>query len=279
VSESTGEFRRPEPGGPSDTSQFTRPSWATASGPADDGPRGHDESESSETGEYAAPGYTGASSGGQGALAPGSELDLPQGGRQQEYDPDFGIPAVPTPSADAPTPIFESIESNWFRASSGSAPARHEPVENGSGAERTSPSVPRPGQPASAVPPMPQRHAARASAEGANSTAGAVSSNGSDPTAHWGASPNDERWRRAEQVKQPAAGGVTTSGLPRRVPRANLVAGTAQQQSSAQAGPQVSRAPDDVRGRLTNLRRGIQQGRQAGSANGRGIGPHYQQER
>ena len=47
-------------------------------------------------------------------------------------------------------------------------------------------------------------------------------------------------------------------------PRANLVAGTAQQQQH-QSGPQVSRAPDDVRGRLTNLRRGIQQGRQAGT--------------
>lgn len=69
--------------------------------------------------------------------------------------------------------------------------------------------------------------------------------------------------RQAERVRQPAAGGITTSGLPRRVPRANLVAGTAQQQAEAQAGPQVSRAPDDVRGRLTNLRRGIQQGRQA----------------
>ncbi|WP_461027669.1 hypothetical protein, partial [Streptomyces sparsus] len=98
----------------------------------------------------------------------------------------------------------------------------------------------------------------------------------------WQASPNDERWRRAERLKQPAAGGVTTSGLPRRVPRANLVAGTAQQQSAAPSGPQVSRAPSDVRGRLTNLRRGIQQGRQAGGAPGsneRGFDPTYQQER
>ncbi|MGW8380787.1 nitrate- and nitrite sensing domain-containing protein [Streptomyces sp. ODS28] len=127
----------------------------------------------------------------------------------------------------------------------------------------------RPGQAASAVPPMPQRRP----------SGGAAGDQGADTGAHWGASPNDETWRRAEQVRQPAAGGVTTSGLPRRVPRANLVAGTAQQQSSAQSGPQVSRAPDDVRGRLTNLRRGIQQGRQAGSTDGRGMGPTHQQER
>lgn len=82
-------------------------------------------------------------------------------------------------------------------------------------------------------------------------------------------------------MKKPAAGGITTSGLPRRVPRANLVPGTAQQQNH-QSGPQVSRAPDDVRGRLTNLRRGIQQGRQANNGQSTGsfpIGPTHQQER
>ena len=73
---------------------------------------------------------------------------------------------------------------------------------------------------------------------------------------------------------------VTTSGLPRRVPRANLVPGTAQQQQH-QTGPQVSRSPDDVRGRLTNLRRGIAQGRQAGngSTGTRFPSPTHQQER
>lgn len=82
-------------------------------------------------------------------------------------------------------------------------------------------------------------------------------------------------------MKKPAAGGITTSGLPRRVPRANLVPGTAQQQNH-QSGPQVSRAPDDVRGRLTNLRRGIQQGRQANNGPSTGsfpLGPTHQQER
>ncbi|MFC4493942.1 nitrate- and nitrite sensing domain-containing protein [Streptomyces ovatisporus] len=301
----TGEFQRPQPGGPADTSQFARPddwnqprpSWAAASGPGEDGPRGHDEPDVADTGEFARPGYTGASSGGQGA-APGRERqeqnsqdtgeyaqpDSPaQGDQGPAYDPDFGIPAVPPAAADAPTPIFEAIESHWFRAASSTPPPaprgdRHEGAPEPS---HQAP-APRPGQPASAVPPMPQRQTARgtaesASANSAHATGEAQSS--ADPGAHWGASPNDERWRRAEQVRQPAAGGVTTSGLPRRVPRANLVAGTAQQQSSAQSGPQVSRAPDDVRGRLTNLRRGIQQGRQAGTTNGRGIGPTYQQER
>jgi signal transduction histidine kinase len=74
---------------------------------------------------------------------------------------------------------------------------------------------------------------------------------------------NDENWQRAEAVREPKAGGVTPSGLPRRVPKANLVPGTATQ--TPQGGPQVSRAPEDVRGRLSNLRRGVQQGRTAGT--------------
>ncbi|WP_338673140.1 nitrate- and nitrite sensing domain-containing protein [Streptomyces sp. SCSIO 30461] len=93
-------------------------------------------------------------------------------------------------------------------------------------------------------------------------------------------SKNDERWQRAEKLREPKAGGVTSSGLPRRIPKANLVEGTAEQ--TPQGGPQVSRAPEDVRGRLSNLRRGIQKGRSAGTdTNGSGFGPGstYNQER
>ncbi|MEU5095991.1 nitrate- and nitrite sensing domain-containing protein [Streptomyces sp. NPDC020996] len=95
-------------------------------------------------------------------------------------------------------------------------------------------------------------------------------------------SANDERWQQAAQLKKPKAGGVTSSGLPRRVPKANLVEGAAE--STPQGGPQVSRAPEDVRGRLSNLRRGVQRGRNAGAGsetNGQGFGPDstYNQER
>ncbi|MDN3250998.1 MULTISPECIES: nitrate- and nitrite sensing domain-containing protein [unclassified Streptomyces] len=98
-------------------------------------------------------------------------------------------------------------------------------------------------------------------------------------------SANDDRWQQAAQLRKPKAGGVTSSGLPRRVPKANLVEGTAE--SSPQGGPQVSRAPEDVRGRLSNLRRGVERGRNAGSeTNGqdttnehRGPDSTYNQER
>ncbi|MGW1379789.1 nitrate- and nitrite sensing domain-containing protein [Streptomyces sp. NPDC002446] len=99
-------------------------------------------------------------------------------------------------------------------------------------------------------------------------------------------SSNDERWERAERLREPKAGGVTASGLPRRVPKANLVEGAAEQ--TPQGGPQVSRAPEDVRGRLSNLRRGVQQGRSVGTdpsgvpqndQQGFGPGSTYDQER
>ncbi|MEW2580862.1 sensor histidine kinase [Streptomyces syringium] len=98
-------------------------------------------------------------------------------------------------------------------------------------------------------------------------------------------SANDERWHRAEQLREPKAGGITSSGLPRRVPKANLVEGKAE--TTPQGGPQISRAPEDVRGRLSNLRRGVQQGRSAGTDNsaheqhdqGFGPGGTYDQER
>ncbi|MGW7519582.1 nitrate- and nitrite sensing domain-containing protein [Streptomyces sp. NPDC054796] len=95
-------------------------------------------------------------------------------------------------------------------------------------------------------------------------------------------SANDERWDRAGRLRDPQAGGVTASGLPRRVPRANLVEGTAEQ--SSQGGPSVSRAPEDVRGRLSNLHRGVRRGRTAGDATqndqqGFGPGSTYDQER
>jgi len=94
------------------------------------------------------------------------------------------------------------------------------------------------------------------------------------------ASANDGRWEQASQLRKPKAGGITSSGLPRRVPKANLMEGAAE--TTPQGGPQVSRAPEDVRGRLSNLRRGVQRGRGAGSdTNGQGFGPDstYNQER
>jgi hypothetical protein len=75
-------------------------------------------------------------------------------------------------------------------------------------------------------------------------------------------------------------GGTTVSGLPRRVPRQNLLPGQIQDPDAAgstdpiASQPQLSRSPEEVRGRLTNLRRGIQQGHNVGDTPHQGSGPY-----
>ncbi|MDH6439792.1 signal transduction histidine kinase [Streptomyces sp. SAI-144] len=132
---------------------------------------------------------------------------------------------------------------------------------------------------------LPRRGSTGSSANGSNGTRHATQEpSPSAPESNGGGeswrSANDARWQQASQLRKPKAGGVTSSGLPRRVPKANLVEGAAE--STPQGGPSVSRAPEDVRGRLSNLRRGVQRGRNAGSeTNGQGFGSDstYNQER
>jgi signal transduction histidine kinase len=134
-------------------------------------------------------------------------------------------------------------------------------------------------------PAVPQREAAT-SAPGATGHKGphdnvrGVEQAGQENAAPW-RSANDDHWQRAEQARTPKAGGVTPSGLPRRVPRANLVPGAAHQ--TAPGGPHISRAPEDVGGRLAKLRRGVQQARSAGGdatsspTDSQGHGPNPQE--
>ncbi|WP_432158864.1 nitrate- and nitrite sensing domain-containing protein [Streptomyces sp. bgisy153] len=153
--------------------------------------------------------------------------------------------------------------------------------------ERDSVGFPRPGPAPSAGHELTDAGLPRRgsfAADGSHGAPGPVHQEESAPASDghgdsW-RSANDERWQQASQLRKPKAGGVTSSGLPRRVPKANLVEGSAE--TTPQGGPQVSRAPEDVRGRLSNLRRGVQRGRNAGSeTNGQGFGPDstYNQER
>jgi hypothetical protein len=254
----TGQF--PTPGyqnhqDPSTTGQFP----AQGQDPSTTGQfpaQGHN---GSGTGQFPTPGYpnhqdpstTGQfeqpqADGGFGASRPQApqqqapQQQAPQQQPPRRQDPE-ALPPAPSPG-DGRTPLFDTLETNWF----------HGDRQQNGGSAPQEPQQPQPQQ----EPAAPERPA----------------------TPAWRTSPNDELVRQAERVRQPAAGGVTTSGLPRRVPRANLVPGTAQQQQN-HTGPQVSRAPDEVRGRLTNLRRGIAQGRQAGTGQtGNHPSPTHQQE-
>ncbi|GGX20966.1 hypothetical protein GCM10010297_47990 [Streptomyces malachitofuscus] len=243
---STGQY--PVPGQDNgSTGQYSLPE-RPAAGPA-------------ATGQFERPQMNGAHGAGPGAPRPPAPQQRPArqepaGNAPQRADDGRGASdawALPpaTGPGDGRTPLYDTLETNWFRGGNGGS------QEQGPGSAAAPQQPQQPSQQQPQAPTGPQRSASAA----------------------WRSSPNDELVRQAERVRQPAAGGVTTSGLPRRVPRANLVPGTAQQQSH-QSGPQVSRAPDDVRGRLTNLRRGIAQGRQAGSTQtGSFPRPTHQQER
>ncbi len=116
-------------------------------------------------------------------------------------------------------PIFESVESDWFRR------GRH--------------SADRPNSGAAAAAP----------------------DSSSSNTGGWAASAADEGWRAAEAVSKPASGGVTLSGLPKRVPKANLVPGTVG--ASEEATPPPVRSAAVTRQRFASFQRGVREARAA----------------
>ncbi|HEY1320845.1 MAG TPA: hypothetical protein VGF32_11385, partial [Streptosporangiaceae bacterium] len=83
--------------------------------------------------------------------------------------------------------------------------------------------------------------------------------------AGWAAA--DSGWDAAKTVLAPASSGVTTSGLPVRTPRANLVPGAAGRSPSGEAGPAdptgPARSADTIRNRLAGFQQGASRGRAA----------------
>jgi hypothetical protein len=132
-----------------------------------------------------------------------------------------GQVTVPPAGQEQRLPIFDSLESDWFRRS---------------GTTMTG----------------PQR---------------ALSSSATQPASQgsW-TSPADDGWRAAQVVASPAAGETTQAGLPRRVPRANLVPGSVGSggSGSQDAAPEApARSADAARSRMASFQRGVRDGRAA----------------
>ncbi|MFH8627018.1 nitrate- and nitrite sensing domain-containing protein [Streptomyces vietnamensis] len=283
---STAQFPRPDfdaPQGPGSTGQFPRPDFGAPQQPQHQQPQAP-QPQAYQGGQQQ---FGQQQQFGRQPFVPQAQQQAPQAqppAPRQRNGNDFGAPRPAEPvrgqepqqpqlqqprrpealppaggAGDGRAPLYDNLETNWSRQEQ--APAQQAYQADLTQTMQT-PVVSQPSAPA-------PRPAGDPAADGRQNGGAA-----------WRTSPNDELVRQAERVRKPAAGGVTTSGLPRRVPKANLVPGTAQEQAHT-AGPQVSRAPDDVRGRLTNLRRGIQQGRQAGNSTtgSHHLGPNHQQER
>ena len=115
-------------------------------------------------------------------------------------------------------------------------------------------------------------------AAGTQSSDSAVveTSNGAEPIPSTSAppitwdSPVDERWAAAEAAASPQGGGITPAGLPRRVPLAHFVPGSAD---DGQTDPPLGQAPsgeavqpEQVRGLLSSYYRGVERARESVSS-------------
>jgi hypothetical protein len=226
-------------------------------------------------------------------------------------------PLPPAPATDERLPIFEAMESEWFRRRD---EARAQAVQNAQGAAPAVPAaaaaVAPPAAPVTtpppvaatpiATPPPPAQVAPAPVAPAAGPTtypaapstpptppapavAAPPTSAGDMPmesplpsrqpaaeearapqgaNASW-SSPGDEGWRAAQAAAKPVAAGLTQKGLPKRVPKSNLVPGSAGGTGAAKAAPPLPpRSAEEVRGKLSSFHRGLRQGRDAATGQG-----------
>ena len=133
------------------------------------------------------------------------------------------------PATENRLPIFEAVESDWFRRGRTGASAA------GYGAD----------------------------ASGFTGASGSWAAPAGAPASEveWRTSAADQGWEAAAAAaSSPATGGTTQAGLPKRVPQANLVPGTAPPEPSA---PIPARSAALTRDRFASFQRGIREGRAA----------------
>jgi signal transduction histidine kinase len=138
-------------------------------------------------------------------------------------------------------PIFEAVESDWFR-------------RGRTGVATAGISV------LSGQPHVTIGSAAFGTIGGSDGWPAPAGANGPEPEVAWAASAADRGWEAAAAASSPATGGTTDAGLPKRVPQANLVPGTASPEPIAQA---PARSAAVTRERFSSFQRGVREGRAA----------------
>lgn len=189
-------------------------------------------------------------------------------------------PAAPTADDRNDSPIFVQMQQTWFRNHDqssqeewGMPTAGYAPPPNSSSktaapataqAATAPPAAPAPTSPAPApAPPPPPAPAPTpvAAPTGTGHNGPSVPKQRPAAEDRWRTAA-DDGWKLAMAAAEPVDAGTTRSGLPKRVPQAQLVPG------GVQPGPrnQNRRSPDEVRGLLSAYHRGVQRGRTDGSA-------------
>ena len=149
-------------------------------------------------------------------------------------------------------------------------PARSQPAESSQPADKQAPGERAPGEQAPEDPSGQRRLPIYEAVESDwFSSYGQRTDSAVMAGAGWGAAA-DSGWDAAKTVLAPASSGVTTSGLPVRTPRANLVPGAAGRPSSGGPGPAdpagaagPARSADAIRNRLAGFQQGASRGRAA----------------
>lgn len=139
------------------------------------------------------------------------------------------VPPTPSGEESDSLPIFDAIESNWFKRRSGGPTV--DTTETG---------------PIQQVPAAQEQRSPASTDQAPRSTQG------------W-TSEADRGWKAARTAAEPKADGLTPSGLPKRVPKANLVPGTAPKPENFKQMP--TRSADRVRNRFSGFQKGVREGR------------------
>ncbi|MFJ6195678.1 nitrate- and nitrite sensing domain-containing protein [Micromonospora sp. NPDC092111] len=191
-------------------------------------------------------------------------------------------PVVARPDRPADSPIFREMEAVWFRSHGDDATAiftrpRFDeeppaaPARANGAATPTRPPLPTrvpaaptaAGTPTVATPTItPEPPAAPAPPSYAPPVAPPAPETSPAADADAWRTAADEGWSRATRAAEPSNAGTTRSGLPKRVPQAQLVPGGIEPKSGRDRS---RRTPDEVRGLLSAYHRGVQRGRTAGA--------------
>jgi signal transduction histidine kinase len=189
------------------------------------------------------PSGTGPASRWPGAGPDGAAAAAPAAG-PPAASPGFAA-GPPAFEADATLPIFEAVESDWFRARGRRSPAPDRPLgPDHRGGDGSGPAA---GRPPAAGLPGPAQPVTESGDNPPPAAAGALAGR------PW-TSPGDDGWRAAQAVLTPVTAGLTEAGLPRRTPQANLVPGSAGQRAAPLARP--GQAAELARARLAGFQRG-----------------------
>jgi signal transduction histidine kinase len=151
------------------------------------------------------------------------------------------------PNTDAPTerlPIYEAVLSQWFEAADTGSMQKYQPTPEQQTADSSdTTAAPAPVQETGATTP-------------------------GESTQAW-TSPGDDGWLAARALLDSTPETQTTAGLPKRVPKAHLVPGSAAPRHAATAAetpaapPLPPRSADAVRGRMSSFQEGVRRGRHA----------------